>query len=446
MRKQILSASHSASLLSFNPLPWSAALLIALLITLGLGAMQVILANDQDAPMELTLEEAKELAYANNPELQFSILALEEAELTLQILLESMNELEDRLDELSGYKADLEARQAEIQEEIDYLVSIGDPDEQLPRLYQDLLEVQIALQVADTAIEVMDLAFRELENQYNQAELALQEGRELAALQEEMLEFQVEALFAGCLMILEQQPLQQASLEQLGAFEAAEQNKKNEGYSTALEVEAAASKKRDLEAAGDALQYRYVELVDQLCLTCGLSPGIPLTLVPFTPIQPQQVDLNEAMDRALAAGWLIQLRRQRYNELEAERERIGEAYGYDSTRYQMADLVVRRAQLELQQAEGETRAAVRRTYFAVLEKEGGIRRAEANLTLGRLQKEALEAQFAAGYSTPAEAAQAPLALWKKEAELISARYLYHIAYLEFDLARRGYFINEEPTY
>lgn len=428
------------------PLPWSAALAIAFLFSLFIGTVPVIMANNEDTLMVLSVEQARDMAYANNLELQLSYLTLEQTELSLQFLTESIDELIKGRNELLAYTATLDAQQAEIQAEIDYLISIGDPEEQLPQLYQDLLQVQMAIQIAETAIEGMNLVVLELENQYRQAELAVQEGRELVALQEEMLGFQVEALFAGCLIILEQQPLQQVALQQLGMVVTAEQNKQKEGYSTALEVETAASKQRVLEAAADELQCKYIELIDQLSLTCGLTPGTPLTLVPFYPIQPQPVDLNESIDQALADGWLVQLRRQRYNELEAERERIGEGYGYDSTRYQIADLAAQSARLQLQQAEGETRAAVRRTYYAMIEKEHGITRAEADLTLGRLQKQTLEAQFTAGYGTPAEAAQAPQALWKKEADLISARYLYHIAYREFDLARRGYFTNEELTY
>ncbi len=441
MRKQNLKNNHISKRPTFNPQSWSAALVVAMLMSLGLGAVPVIMANAQDASMNLTVEQARQLAYANNLELQLSYLTLEQAELSLQILLDSINELENRRNELLAYTAALEAQQTEIQAEIDYLISIGDPEEQLAQLYQDLLQVEMAIQIAETALEGMNLAVIELENQYSQAELALQEGRELVELQEVMLGFQVEALFAGCLIILEQQPLQQAALKQLGMLVTAEENKLKEGYSTALEVETAASQQRELEAAGDQLQCKYVELIDQLSLTCGLTPGTPLALVPFTPTQPQQMDLDASIYRALADGWLVQLRHRRYSELEAEREQIGETYGYDSTRYQIANLAAQSSLLQLQQAEGETRAAVRRTYYAMIEKEGGMNRAEADLTLGRLQKQALEAQFAAGYSTPAEAAQGPLALWNKEADLFSARYLYHIAFREFDLACRGYFIN-----
>lgn len=429
---------------SFSLLSWGAALLAALLFSLVLGAVPIILANSGEGVMELTVEQARDLAYANNLELQGSYLALEQAELVLQALADSMNDLEERLSGLHKYKEGLAARQAEIQEEIDKLESEGDPEGLLPGLYRELLQVQAAIQVADIAIAGLNMAILELDSQYRAAAQEVAEGRELVALQKEMLAFQVEALFAGCLIVLEQQPLHQSALAQQEMVVAAEQNKQKEGYSTPLEVEMAALGKRELEAAGDQLKTKYIELIDYLCVTCGLTPGISLYLVPFSPIQPLPLGLNDALEQALSSGWLIQQRRQRVRDLEAERDRVAETFGADSIRYRMADLAVQGARLQLLQADGETRAAVRRTYYTAIEKEGGIARAEADLMLGRMQKQALEAQYKVGYGTPAEAAQAPLALWKKEAGLFAARYLYHIAYREFELARRGYFITKEP--
>lgn len=424
---------------SFNPLTWCAALVISALLSMSLGIIPGITAGE-GASMELTVEQAKELAYENNTDLQLARLALEQGELALEALDQSITELERQRDDLASLKEALEEERERLQREIEELENSEDPDQdELERLRRQKQAVEFSITMADQALEGAGRALDELNEQYRQAEAAYREGENMLEMQEEMLGFKVESLFAGALIVLEQQPLQQSALVQLAQLVAAEREKQKAGYSTPLQVEEAASKMREMEAVGDGLDRKLVALLDELCLTCGLTPGAALTLVPFTPVEPRPVDLDQATAEALSGGWMVQARREALAEAEAERERIREQYGEDSLRYRSADLAVRRAALQLRQAEGETRAAVRRTYFALIEKERQIGRCEADLNLGRLQKSALEAGYRAGHSSAAEAAAGPLALQRKEADLVAARYYYHIAYLEFDLARRGYY-------
>ncbi|MEW5785552.1 MAG: TolC family protein [Bacillota bacterium] len=425
-----------------KPLHWCAALAFSLLLSFFLGAFP---GAAEDGPArELTVEEAKELAYNHNVELRLSRVALEQAELSLEILDQSIDEMENRRRELLETKDELEERREQIQAEIDELEELEDPPEdELAALYRELGQVEMAILVVDQAIEAVDQSILELENRYNQAEQALLEGESLIRLQEEMLAFMVESLFAGNLIVLERQPLQQKALQQANQAWSAELEKEKAGYSTPLLVEEAAAKRRGLEALGGELELKLIDLLDQLCLACGLTPGTALTLIPFTPIAPQAADLDEALAEALNSGWLVQQRRERLADLQEERDRVKEQYGEDSLRYEAADLAVEQAELQLRQEEGETAAAVRRTYFAMLEKERAIIRAEADLALGRRQKQALEAQLETGYGTPVEAALAPLALAEKEAALLEARYLYHLAYREFDLARRGFYASSD---
>jgi uncharacterized protein YukE len=416
-------------------LPWFAALCAALCLALLPGIVPGFTAGDETV-MELTVEEARELARSHNIELQLSYLALEQAALALEALERSIEELERQRGELALLKESLEEERERLQQEIE---GAADPEEQ-DRLRRELRRVELFLAAVDRTLEESERALEELNEQYGRAEAAYAEGEAAITLQEEALDFKVEYLFAGALIVLGQQPLQQVALEQLALVATAEQEKEKAGYSTPLQVEEAASRLREMEAAGDELAQKLVAVLDELCLTCGLTPGRPLTLVAFTPVEPRPVNLEHAVSEALASGWLAGQRRERLAGLEAERDRIGEQYGVDSRRYRAADLAVRQAGLELQQAEGETRAAVRRTYYALVAKENQIRRAEADLALGHRQSKAIAAGYQAGHASAAEAAAGPLARQKKEADLVAARYDYHLAWLEFDLARRGFIL------
>lgn len=414
-------------------------LVITLLLMLGVNYPLTAREGGRDT-VSLTLEEVKEQAVSQNIDLELLRLSLAKGELSLELLEQSRQGLQAERDKLLSFMQQLQpgalGRPADGGEAGSELTG------EQPPAAADQEELISILQVS---LEQMNLSLQQLESQEQQTRQGLEEGENMLQLQEEMVLFKAESLFVAGLILKRQLQLQEKVTGQLHSLQEAEQLKEGAGYSSPLQVEEAGAKLREAEAAAGTLEHTLAETVDELLICCGLTPGTAVTLKPFTPQSPVQVSMEKAISTALSSGWLVQGKRVRLDRRREELGDIESMYGKDSPQYRLAEIDLRQASLELQQSQQQTRAAVRRTCLSLNEQEQLIRKAEQDLKLGSLRQETLSAQHRCGYITVAEASAGSLARQQAETELFSARYRYHLAYREFELARQGYIMTAAPA-
>lgn len=349
-------------------------LLVSMLLILTL--LPSISAMAEEEVMSLTLEQAIEMALANNNQVELNRLSIEKAKLKLQ------------QDKFGARKIPEEAV-------TNYDVAMGK--------YIAPMASQMELTIAEAQAEVREKALKlQVENNYYELlkkKAALDNAKNSLIRAQEQLRIAQESYKAGV----------SAQNEVIGA-----------------EVGVAAKEAAVLTAQND-----FDKAVMDLAQTLGLK--LDAKIVPATQFsfQPLTVDLAAEVEKVLQSDVAIIGAREGLKVAEAIFEQASGFYTPNVFMYREAEYGVEEAKVKLKKAQDEAELKVRKAYLDLQSAQKGYETLEKSMESAQESYRVAKLRFEAGVATRLEMEQAADKLSEQEARLMETLYAYNLAAAQF---------------
>jgi len=347
---------------------------VSMLLMLTLLPSMSVLAEEK--ALNLTLDQAIELALANNNQVELNRLSIEKAKLKL---------------EQSKYSA------KKIPEE-----AVTNYDTALAK-YIAPLSSQMELTLAEAQVNVSENVLKlQVESNYYELlkkKTALDNAKNALTRAQEQLRITKESYKAGVV----------AQNEVIGA-----------------EINVASK-----EAAVLTAQNNYNKAVMNLAQALGL--GLDTQIVPATQFsfQPVTVDLEAEVAKVLENDVSVIGAKEGLKMAEATFEQAKGYYTPNVFTYRDAEYNLEKAKVELKKAQDEAELKVRKAYLDLQSAQKGYETLEKSLELARESYRVAKLRFEAGVATRLEMEQAADKLSEQEASLMETLYAYNLAAAQF---------------
>lgn len=409
----------------------------------------------------ITLERAKEMARSQGVDLKLLELGQQQAQVSLDLTRREYGlgavgiyDSETLKREIDSLEAHIEERRAAIrllEESIEEWkkekeqLKPADPEyaaleEKIDRAYRDIADYQSEIDEIAPVRGQLVPRYYQLKAQEEQvkpllepAEDALKATSDALELQPKILDYQVENIYLSLLSLGRQREYQAMVLENLEKMLAREKFKLEIGLSTSLLLSQVEAKLRQVEEAIFNLEVRENSLKRAFNRLVGLPPDfvfqlapVDLILIPYRAYEGFPPDLTGSVNY-----------RRALSNLEKRKRDLEDTSEFDTRKYELAELKVKEAELELEKTLQELKANYldKADKYKLAEEE--MENAKVNLEDASQFFAKMELKHELGAISRAELEQQELSLAEAELNCWLAKQQLHLSRQAYLLAREG---------